>query len=105
MSIRGQLFPARKVWEPRYVYYDRVVEPDTGVVLDEGCVVYFEAPQSYTGEDVLELQLHASPQVMQSVLSVLLVALVSTVTTWVAWPAVALFTRLPALSTMVACRV
>lgn len=72
MSIRGQLFPARKVWEPRYVYCDRVVEPDTGVVLDEGCVVYFEAPQSYTGEDVLELQLHASPQVMQSVLSVLL---------------------------------
>ncbi len=72
VSIMGQLFPARKAWQPRYVYYDRVVEPDTGVVLDEGCVVYFEAPQSYTGEDVLELQLHASPQVMQSVLSVLL---------------------------------
>ena len=72
LSIMRQLFPARKAWQPRYVYYDRVVEPDTGVVLDEGCVVYFEAPQSYTGEDVLELQLHASPQVMQSVLSVLL---------------------------------
>jgi tRNA modification GTPase len=36
-----------------------------GTEIDEGIVLYFPAPHSYTGEDVLELQGHGGPVVMQ----------------------------------------
>ncbi len=37
----------------------------SGAEIDEGIALYFPAPHSYTGEDVLELQGHGSPVVMQ----------------------------------------
>jgi len=40
-----------------------------GERLDEGIVLYFPAPHSYTGESVLELQGHGGPVVMHSVLA------------------------------------
>lgn len=36
-----------------------------GLVLDQGLALYFPAPHSYTGEDVLELQAHGGPVVLQ----------------------------------------
>lgn len=36
-------------------------------VLDDGLALYFSAPNSYTGEDVVELQLHGSPVVLAQV--------------------------------------
>ena len=38
------------------------------VVLDRGIAIYYAAPHSYTGEDVLELQGHGGPAVLQLVL-------------------------------------
>ena len=35
-----------------------------GSPLDKGLVLYFEAPASYTGEDMLELQGHGGPRVL-----------------------------------------
>src|SRR5947208_13779907 len=40
-----------------------------GERIDEGIVLYFPAPHSYTGEAVLELQGHGGPVVMQTVLA------------------------------------
>lgn len=40
-----------------------------GLVIDEGIALFFPAPHSYTGEDVLELQGHGGPAVMNLVLS------------------------------------
>ena len=39
-----------------------------GRVIDQGLVLYFPAPNSYTGEDVVELQGHGGPVIMQLVL-------------------------------------
>ncbi len=39
-----------------------------GAAIDEGIALYFPAPRSYTGEDVLELQGHGGPVVMQMLL-------------------------------------
>lgn len=39
-----------------------------GIEIDEGIALYFPAPHSYTGEDVLELQGHGGPVVMQLLL-------------------------------------
>src|SRR4051794_7588561 len=38
------------------------------VPLDRGIAIFYPAPQSYTGEDVLELQGHGGPAVMQLIL-------------------------------------
>jgi len=40
-----------------------------GEVIDEGIALYFKGPQSYTGEDVLELQGHGGPAVLRRVLA------------------------------------
>jgi tRNA modification GTPase len=39
-----------------------------GAVIDEGIALYFPAPRSYTGEDVLELHAHGSPVVLDMLL-------------------------------------
>jgi tRNA modification GTPase len=36
-----------------------------GSAIDQGLAIYFPAPHSYTGEDVLELQAHGGPVVLQ----------------------------------------
>lgn len=38
--------------------YTRFLNPKSGETLDDGLVLYFKAPNSYTGEDVVELQGH-----------------------------------------------
>ena len=40
-----------------------------GSVIDQGLALYFPAPHSYTGEDVLELQAHGGPVLLQMLLA------------------------------------
>ena len=54
--------------QPRHATYTSFVEAD-GSVIDQGLALYFKAPHSYTGEDVLELQGHGGPVVMQLLLA------------------------------------
>ena len=42
---------------------------DDQSVIDQGLALYFPAPHSYTGEDVLELQAHGGPVVLQLLLA------------------------------------
>jgi tRNA modification GTPase len=46
-----------------------------GQALDRGLAIHFPAPQSYTGEDVLELQAHGGPVLLQLLLARCLEAL------------------------------
>ncbi len=41
---------------------------ETGALLDEGLLLYFQAPNSFTGEDVIELQGHGGPVVLDLIL-------------------------------------
>jgi tRNA modification GTPase len=52
---------------PRYATYARFRDARDEVI-DQGIALYFPAPHSYTGEDVLELQGHGGPAVQQMVL-------------------------------------
>lgn len=40
-----------------------------GTIIDQGIALYFKGPHSYTGEDVLELQGHGGPVVLQMLLA------------------------------------
>lgn len=44
---------------------------ESGEVLDEGLLLYFPAPHSFTGDDVIELQLHGSPVIIDLLLQTL----------------------------------
>lgn len=52
---------------PRQASLRRLIDPESGEVLDEGIVITFPGPASYTGEDVVELQVHGSPAVVRGV--------------------------------------
>ncbi len=57
--------------KPRFAYFTNIINPKTKEVLDKSLVVYFKAPHSFTGEDILEIQCHGSKAVLNSVLNVL----------------------------------
>ena len=56
---------ARRTLRPRHAHHARFHDAD-GSTLDDGIALYFAAPASYTGEDVVELQGHGGVAVMQA---------------------------------------
>ncbi len=54
--------------QPRTMLGFSFADPHDGMILDQGLLVYFKAPFSYTGEDVLELHLHGNPVILHSIL-------------------------------------
>ena len=59
--------PARSAFVSRHLYYGHI-RARTGALLDEVLAVYMPGPHSYTAEDVVELQCHAAPVVLQELL-------------------------------------
>jgi len=53
---------------PRVAHYGPILDAQ-GQALDQGLAIHFPAPHSYTGEDVLELQAHGGPVVLQLILA------------------------------------
>ncbi|MBD2857603.1 tRNA uridine-5-carboxymethylaminomethyl(34) synthesis GTPase MnmE [Spongiibacter sp. KMU-158] len=59
-----------KTLTPRYAHYGNFYEHVAGqkAVLDQGIAIYFPGPHSFTGEDVLELQGHGGPVLLDCLL-------------------------------------
>ena len=57
-----------KTLTPRHATLATFGDAD-GAVIDQGLALYFPAPHSYTGEDVIELHGHGGPAVMQALLT------------------------------------
>ncbi len=53
--------------KPRYAEYVKFLAAD-GTSVDEGLAIYFPTPNSFTGEDVLELQGHGGPLILDCLL-------------------------------------
>ena len=56
---------------PRQARYSELHDPASGEILDRGLVLFFPAPQSPTGEDYAELQIHGGRAVLEATLSAL----------------------------------
>ena len=54
--------------QPRRASLRRLRDPASGAVLDDGLVLWFPGPASYTGEDSAELHLHGGMAVVEGVL-------------------------------------
>src|SRR5262245_19638835 len=57
-GVCGRELPARQARLTKF-------RDAAGSTIDEGIGLYFAAPQSYTGEDILELQAHGGPMVLR----------------------------------------
>ena len=62
MALCGRRLPARTACYGPFKAAD-------GQAIDQGLALWFPAPHSYTGEDVLELQAHGGPVVLQLLLA------------------------------------
>ncbi|MDA0655393.1 MAG: tRNA uridine-5-carboxymethylaminomethyl(34) synthesis GTPase MnmE [Proteobacteria bacterium] len=65
-SITGFALP-----KPRRALRVVVSDPDTGEQIDNGLVVWFPGPRSYTGDDVAEFHLHGGSAIQQRFLDLL----------------------------------
>ena len=71
MSGRGALSVARKMFsrkgefQPNYMYAGEI---DAGTFRDYGMCVYFRAPKSFTGEDVVEFHCHGGTEIARGIL-------------------------------------
>ncbi len=63
-TLTGRALPA-----PRRASLRRLCDPADGAVLDEGIVLWFPPPASFTGEAMAELQLHGGRAVIAGVLA------------------------------------
>jgi tRNA modification GTPase len=67
LAIAKVLTQDDKGLKARYAHFRRFYSAD-GTVLDEGLALYFPNPHSFTGEDVVELQGHGGPVLMDMLL-------------------------------------
>ena len=49
----------------------KIINPKNGDLIDEGIIILFKSPNSYTGEDMAELHVHGSKAVVQEILNTL----------------------------------
>lgn len=56
---------------PRRAYYCKLKHPKSGQILDHALCFYFPGPNSFTGEDVVELHIHGGHSVQSDVIGAL----------------------------------
>lgn len=63
-ALAGRIFVPQKPCESfasRHALLGRIIDPHNGSEIDEGILISYRAPHSYTGEDMAEFSLHGSP--------------------------------------------
>ena len=65
-SITSGKFPTERV-----ATLKKIINPKSGELVDEGMIIWFNNPNSYTGEDMLELHVHGSKAVIQEIQNIL----------------------------------
>ncbi|MGD9637610.1 MAG: tRNA uridine-5-carboxymethylaminomethyl(34) synthesis GTPase MnmE [Alphaproteobacteria bacterium] len=63
---------AKILAKPRYAFFEALYNPVTNEPIDESLIIYFKAPYSFTGEDIVELHIHGGRAVINDVLKSLI---------------------------------
>ena len=64
LEIADSLLTLRNSFAHAQARFAEIPDPETGVKLDEAIATYFAGPNSYTGEDVVEIAAHGSPVIL-----------------------------------------
>jgi len=76
LSIVAPLYKGKRCWntfESHTVHYGEVVNPEDQCLVDQALFIVMFGPRSYTAEDVVEIQAHGNPYLLQKILSLLLI--------------------------------
>jgi tRNA modification GTPase len=57
--------------EHQKIFFSKISDPRNGKVIDETLISFFAQPNSFTGEDVAEISIHASPFILKTLLEIL----------------------------------
>ena len=60
-----KLLTGKKVPTPRVATLRKINKINTSELIDEGIILWFPGPESYTGEDMAEIQVHGSKAVIR----------------------------------------
>ncbi len=66
-----KLLTGKKPPKPRVATLRKINKTNTSELIDEGLILWFPGPESYTGEDMAEIQVHGSKAVVDSLHSAL----------------------------------
>ncbi|XP_054278797.1 tRNA modification GTPase GTPBP3, mitochondrial [Macrosteles quadrilineatus] len=69
--VMGKMAGLKKLPEPRKALLRQIRHPEKHELLDRGLVLWFPGPNSFTGEDSCELQIHGGVAVISAVLDAL----------------------------------
>ena len=61
-----QLLTGKELPKPRVATLRKINKINTSELIDEGLILWFPAPESYTGEDMAEIQVHGSKAVVDA---------------------------------------
>lgn len=64
--------PSFSSFETHRLYHGHIVDSENGQIFDEVLLVIMKAPRSYTREDIVEIQAHSGPVVLNSILDMVL---------------------------------
>ncbi|MBK9163294.1 MAG: tRNA uridine-5-carboxymethylaminomethyl(34) synthesis GTPase MnmE [Acidobacteria bacterium] len=67
VRITGR-FAGTESFEPRLATLCKLADTETGEAIDEAVVTFYRGPNSFTGEDVVEVSCHGSPVVLRQVI-------------------------------------
>lgn len=62
----------KKIPSPNYSFFHKITFSDKNLFIDEAIITYYQAPKSFTGEDIAEISIHNSPFVIKEIFTNLL---------------------------------
>ena len=72
-NLIGKVFRSgSKTLQDRSPLVGKIFDPTTHQLLDQVVVTYFQAPRSYTREDVIEISCHGSPVLLKAILAAII---------------------------------
>jgi len=66
-----EMLGVKKNFEANQIKFCKIFDPKTAQLIDETVIAFFAAPNSFTGEDIAEISLHASPFIVKKLIRIL----------------------------------
>ena len=54
------------------IFFHKIIDPQNQEIIDEALISFFQAPRSFTVEDVVEINIHASPYILKKITQIFL---------------------------------
>ena len=72
VEVVSQLYEIVEPLHPRRAHLRTIRDPGSKVLIDEAIVTWFKAPNSFTGDDLVEIACHGAPVVLRRVIDICL---------------------------------